>query len=100
VEGRATRQPGSGFPGKAGERVLIASENHVFYAHIRILLIITNPTIYICYIKNGGNAEICVLAVRDNELDVGDSEVASSEVAEDRDMREKARGSHVDSSEE
>jgi hypothetical protein len=62
----------------------------VFYAYIRILLIITNPTIYICYIKHGGNAGTCVLAVRDNELDVGDSEVASSEVAEGRGMRGKA----------
>ena len=39
-----------------------------------------------------------MLAVRDDELDVGVSEVASSEVARGGDMRRKARGSHVDRS--
>ncbi len=42
--------------------------------------------IYICCIKHGRNGVVCVLAVRDNELDVGDSEVVSLEVAEGKDM--------------
>ena len=61
--------------------------NHMFYAYIHILLINTNSTIYICCIKYKDKVGICVLAVRDNELDVGDSEVASSEVAKGRDAR-------------
>jgi hypothetical protein len=38
----------------------------------------------------------CVLAVRDNELDVGGIEDASSEVAEGQDTRGKALGSHME----
>ena len=38
--------------------------------------------IYICHVLCGGQAEISELVVRDDELDVGDDEVASSEVAE------------------
>ncbi|HYT41252.1 MAG TPA: hypothetical protein VEP90_02795, partial [Methylomirabilota bacterium] len=61
--------------------------NHVFYDHIHILLINTNSMIYICCIKYEDKVGICVLAVRDNELDVGDSKVTSSEVAKGRDAR-------------
>ena len=48
--------------------------------YICILLVKTNLIIYICYIFCKGEAEICVLTVRDNEHDsehgVGDDEVA------------------------
>jgi len=40
--------------------------------------------------------EKCVLTVRDNELDVGDSDNMSSEVAEGAGRCGKAWGSHVD----
>jgi len=40
--------------------------------------------IYICCIKYAKGGEICVLAVGDDELDVGDDVAASSEVAEGR----------------
>jgi len=43
--------------------------------------------IYICCIKYEDKVGIYVLTVRDNELDMEDSEVASSEVAEGRDTR-------------
>jgi hypothetical protein len=36
--------------------------------------------IYICCIKNKQNIVVSVLVVRDDELDVGDDEVTSSEV--------------------
>jgi len=55
-------------PGTASIKKL---RNHVFYCHICILLINTNPTVYICCIKHEGKAAICVLAVRDDELGVG-----------------------------
>jgi hypothetical protein len=55
--------------------------------------------IYICYIFCKGGVEIYVLTVRDNEHDsehdVGDNEVALSDVAEGG-QRGKARGSHTD----
>jgi hypothetical protein len=38
--------------------------------------------IYICCIKYGGEAGICVLVVGNDELDVGGDVAASSEVAE------------------
>ena len=41
--------------------------------------------IYIYYTKYGGKGVVCVLAVRDDELDVGGVEDASSELAEGRD---------------
>jgi hypothetical protein len=43
---------------------------------------------------------VCVLTVRDNELDVGDSEVVSLEVAEGGDACGKAQGSHMNIREE
>ena len=73
--------------------------NHVFYTYIRILLINTISVIYICCIKHEDGAAICVLAVRDSELDVGDSEVVSSEVAGAETCAGsdgKTRGHHVD----
>jgi hypothetical protein len=44
--------------------------NFNFHRYIRILLIITNPMIYICYIKYWNNVVICVLTVGDDELGV------------------------------
>jgi hypothetical protein len=40
---------------------------HICHHHIRVLLIKTNPIIYICYIKYGGNGMTCELTVRDDE---------------------------------
>jgi hypothetical protein len=51
--------------------------NTTFYGYIRVLLIKTNSMIYICYTKYGGNADICVLAVVDDELSVGDDDTLS-----------------------
>ena len=48
-------------------------DNTTFYGYIRVLLIKTNSMVYICYIKYGGNADICVLAVGDDELSMGTS---------------------------
>jgi len=48
--------------------------------------------VYICYIKYPGKVGICVLAVRDDELDVGDDVAASSGVA----ARGNARETHAD----
>jgi hypothetical protein len=48
-------------------------DNTTFYGYIQILLIKTNLMIYICYMKCGGNADICVLAVGDDELSMGTS---------------------------
>ena len=44
--------------------------NFNFHRYIHILLIITNPMIYICYIKYWDNVVTCVLTVGDNELSV------------------------------
>jgi hypothetical protein len=59
-----------------------SSKNPIIFTYncyIRILLIKTNPIIYICYIFCKGGVEICVLTVRGNEHDsehgVGDDEV-------------------------
>ena len=46
--------------------------------------------IYICCIKHERKGVVCVLTVRDDERDVGDSEVTSLEVAEGKDMCGKA----------
>jgi hypothetical protein len=46
-----------------------------FNHHIRILLINAVPMIYICCIKYVGRVGICVLTVRDNGLDVRDDEL-------------------------
>jgi hypothetical protein len=59
----------------------------MFNGHIHILLIKTNSVIYICHKKHGRKGVKCVLAVRDNELDVGGIEDVSLEVAEGQDMR-------------
>src|SRR5712691_863289 len=60
-------RPGSGSLGMArGERF----SNPTCYGYIHVLLIQANLTI-ICYIKYGGNAETCELAVGDNELGRG-----------------------------
>jgi hypothetical protein len=67
--------------------------NHVFNGYIRILLIKTISTMYICCKKHGGKGVVCVLAVRDDELNVGGIEDASSGLAEGRDTRGKALGS-------
>jgi hypothetical protein len=56
--------------------------NFKFNRDIRILLIITNRMVYICYIKYRDNVVICVLAVGDDELTVGDDDDASSGAAE------------------
>src|SRR5260221_1484187 len=66
----------NGGPGP-GVRALgaIKFNNTNFYGYIRDLLIKTNSMIYICYIYYGGNAA-CVLAVRDDELSMGDNEEA------------------------
>jgi hypothetical protein len=53
----------------------------ICHHHIRVLLRKTNPMIYICYIKYGGNGVTCVLAVGDDELDMGDNGGALLEVA-------------------
>ena len=58
--------------------------NFNFHRYIRILLIITNPMIYICYIKYWNNVVICMLAVGDDKLTVGDNNNTSSEVARGR----------------
>ena len=62
--------------------------NFNFNRDIRILLIITNPMIYICYIKYWNNVVICVLAVGDDKLGVKDDDNTSSEVAEAGHVRE------------
>ena len=56
-----------------GAARIIKFDNPTFYGYIQILLIKTNSIIYICYIKHDRNVEICVLAVRDDELGVGDN---------------------------
>ena len=80
--------------------------NFNFHRYIRILLIITNPMIYICYIKYWNNVVICMLAVRDDELNARDSEGTLFGCCRGRDTRGKshrgrdtcrmAPGSHVD----
>jgi hypothetical protein len=74
---------------------------HVFSHHIRILLVNAIPMIYICCIKYVGRVGICVLAVgddeldvRNDELDVGECEVASSggcRVTEAQETRSRRR---------
>jgi hypothetical protein len=60
----------------------VPKTHYLIYNHyIRILLINANPLIYICYICGRG-VEVGMVAIRDDELDVGDDEVASSDVAE------------------
>jgi hypothetical protein len=61
----------------------IKFNNTTFCGYIRVLLIKTNSTIYICYIKYGGNADICVLAVGDDELSVGDDDALSRRLPKD-----------------
>jgi hypothetical protein len=82
--------------GRDGSKFLIIL---IYNCYICILLIKTNSMIYICYIFCKGGVEIYVLTVRDNEHDsehdVGDNEVALSDVAEGG-QRGKARGSHTD----
>jgi len=67
-------------------------DNPISLCLIRVLLINTNSMVYICYIKYPGKVGICVLAVRDDELDVGDDVAASSGVA----ARGNARETHAD----
>jgi hypothetical protein len=82
--------------GRDGSKILII---FIYNCYICILLIKTNSMIYICYIFCKGGVEICVLIVSDNEHDsehdVGDDEVASSDVAEGGGQRGKDRGSHT-----
>jgi len=52
--------------------------------------------IYIYCIKHKGKVEICMLAVRDDELNVGGIKVASSELAKGRDTCGKALGSPME----
>jgi len=52
-----------------------------FYYHIHVLLIKTNPMIYICCIKYQGMT--CVLTVRDNDDDDVSSSAAKGHVLED-----------------
>ena len=68
----------------------------MFKGYIRILLIKTNLMIYICHTKHGGKGVVCVLAVRDDKLNVGDIEDMSLELAEGQDMRGKALRSHTE----
>ena len=91
-----TQQAGFGFLGKARGAHANNFQNHVFKGYIRILLIKTNSMIYICRTKHGGKGVVCMLAVRDDELNVGDIEDMSSELAEGRDTRGKALGSHTE----
>ena len=51
--------------------------------------------IYICYIKYGGNAETYMLAVGDDELNVGDDEDTLSEAAEGWRMCRRTLEDHV-----
>ena len=53
--------------------------------------------IYICCTKYAREGSICMLTVRDDELDMGDNVAALSEVAEGRTSREGLRN-HVDCS--
>ena len=48
--------------------------------------------IYICYIKHKQIIVVSVLVVSDDELDVGDDEVTSSEVADVGDRRGRGYG--------
>jgi hypothetical protein len=68
----------------------------MFNGHICILLVKTNSVIYICHKKHGRKGVKCVLAVRDNKLNVGGIKDMSSEVAEGQDMHRKALGSHME----
>jgi len=78
---RATRRAGLvclgrlGIPWGLGDARAKRFHNTYFYYHIRVLLVKTNRMIYICCTKYGGTT--CMLAVRDNELSVGDNEDAS-----------------------
>ena len=78
--------------GKVGGRGAKIKIIPFFYVYIRVLLINTNSMVYICYIKYPGKVGICVLAVRDDKLDVGDDVAASSGVA----ARGNARETHAD----
>jgi hypothetical protein len=88
-------KPASGFQEKLGRHAINFS-NHVLNYHICILLIKKNPMIYICCTKHRGKAVVCVLAVRDDEHDMGGIKDASSELAEGWDTRGKALGSHME----
>ena len=48
--------------------------NQIFCYHICILLVNTNQMIYIYYIIYEGNTRVCMLAVGDDELSVGNSD--------------------------
>jgi len=52
--------------------------------------------IYICRKKHGGKGVVCVLTVRDDELDVGDIKDMSLELAEGQDTYGKALRSHME----
>jgi hypothetical protein len=58
----------------------------MFNTYIHILLIKAKSIVYICCIKYWEKAVACVLTVRDDELNVGDSEVTLLEVAKAGDM--------------
>ena len=73
-----TQQTGSGYLWTVSANKL---HNYIICGHICNLLTNTNSTIYICCIKHEDKMEICVLTMRDSKLIMGDSEVASLEVA-------------------
>jgi len=80
--GGVNQQAGSEYPGTAGKMCANNFINYVFYVHIRILLVKANSMIYIFYIKYVGKVVVYMLAVGDNELDVGDDKATSLEAAE------------------
>ena len=58
-----TRLASSGFP-RGGQALAGAAgawnfHKYICYHHIHVLLIKTNPMIYICYIKYGGRSDMC-----------------------------------------
>ena len=61
----------------------------LYNCYICILLIKTNPMIYICCTKHKGKGVVCVLTVGDNELNIGEWGRVI-ELAEGRDTRGKA----------
>jgi hypothetical protein len=70
IPGAQIRLAGPTFPGVV---VRIFRFISIYNHNICILLIKTNLMIYICYIFCWGEVEICLLAVGDDERDIGDN---------------------------
>jgi hypothetical protein len=85
-----------GFPG-----VFLGTEdvkticNHIINYDIRVLLVYAVPMIYICCIKYVGKWQICVLVVRDDELDVSHDEATSFGCCRRRDTGGKAQAASI-----